>query len=1229
MKLPTFLLFCSLAVLCSCTPVYHVKSVSEGCPDDVDLSSCKTLAEYVSNSDQFFWSSGTFIFACGTHYLPGVLEVNASGIHLSFVGSENFANGSLCKVIPNIYYMHCGSGFKFTNTASVHMENLEIAVREANEILFPPTPVAITGALCFERVHTLTLDNVTVLHIKGYGISTHSSGEISITGSSFESNGAQASLGGNARFFYDECPAISTLLIHSSRFTEGKGSASVATGIAVISQCPRVSVTLERCTIANNSGGNVYILFNSSLVHRWSVTMSNSKVVGGYAQEGAGLLVQSLFPHTLDCIESECFCNVHNNIKLDATCIFHTEGVHAEAICSLGTVEIVGTTFEGNSIETGTGNGAAVKIQRETCPSFLKHLCPSVKVSLSQSNFSNNNAFQGEGEMKSAVELVNIEIVQVTKCSFASNLGSAIFLHNANLVLSGEILFEDNQAENGAGIYVGTFSYIFIKNDTSVLFRDNKVKGKGGALFVQNSGFGVPNPCFFQPTSTVVSQLESENNMEVMFFNNLATIAGDDVYGGEIDQCLLFGTFVSTQDNYSMSSAVFNSIFHISSENSGHSVSSDPCQIFICEGSNSHFTSHASISVIPGRKINISVQALGQRNGTTPAVITAKLIPGYQHQARMHAAPEIFTSGTNQCTNYTITFEVDSIVNTPTIELAFTTKDEGFYSYKQAAHLEIDFQSCPWGFTSQNGSCDCADFLAEFGFQCDIQTSTVWKKPGKWVGCVGGKNGSCQGNETLYFTNMCGFEGFCDAYLSRVSGEDIDAQCIDGRTGVSCTLCVENYSLVLGTNRCLPCTNKYIGLISVYLLTGVLLIAALTVFNVTITEGYLYGIIFYANLIHINWSFFFKNFNNWDVARVFVAWLSADLGIEVCLYRGLTAYQKIWLQIGYMFYIWSLQIAIILLCRRYVRCTRIFGRNINKVLSTLIFLFFTKTIRVVQAVLANVHLHSSDTDNPQTVVWMLDGTIPFFSVKHLPLFIIAVVLGVLAIMLAFFLTFVQILIPLSNCRCCKWITRLYPIFETFTGPCNTNYLFWPGLLLFVRIILLIINSFHDRDAGDSTKLTVAGIFTFLLTILCYLSPKGVYKKWTLNLLELFLLLNMSVLLIVTSFKTLHQDTNVRLKLINICIGLAFSAFITFHVVNQQTRIKKLFRRGLHCIKKAVSVRNQWNGAGYDVVTHSEVAVSFQEDDEHIALVRKAQALLPVIRYDAPREPLIESAAATE
>ena len=80
-------------------------------------------------------------------------------------------------------------------------------------------------------------------------------------------------------------------------------------------------------------------------------------------------------------------------------------------------------------------------------------------------------------------------------------------------------------------------SLIFGHTGTNVSFINNRAK-KGGAIYVQDVCMDTAPLCFFQPS---VPQgkfvVEFPGLFQFEFTNNSAEIAGDNLYGGDVDRC--------------------------------------------------------------------------------------------------------------------------------------------------------------------------------------------------------------------------------------------------------------------------------------------------------------------------------------------------------------------------------------------------------------------------------------------------------------------------------------------------------------------------------------------------------------------------------------------------------------------------------------------------------------------------------------------------------------------
>ena len=177
---------------------------------------------------------------------------------------------------------------------------------------------------------------------------------------------------------------------------------------------------------------------------------------------------------------------------------------------------------------------------------------------------------------------------------------------------------------------------------------------------------------------------------------------------------------------------------------------------------------------------------------------------------------------------------------------------------------------------------------------------------------------------------------------------------------------------------------------------GVFLVAALFFLNLTITQGTLNGLIFYANQV-ITSLFFNQSILN--PLQVIVSLVNLDFGLPMCFYNGMDDADKAGLQFVFPAYLLILTMATILVCHYCYqrspttftsiflsRLSTIIGERAVGVLSTLIYLSYSKLLRTVIDILtySTVHLPSGDM-----YVWFYDENVEYLHGKHTALFAVA------------------------------------------------------------------------------------------------------------------------------------------------------------------------------------------------------------------------------------------------
>ena len=172
----------------------------------------------------------------------------------------------------------------------------------------------------------------------------------------------------------------------------------------------------------------------------------------------------------------------------------------------------------------------------------------------------------------------------------------------------------------------------------------------------------------------------------------------------------------------------------------------------------------------------------------------------------------------------------------------------------------------------------------------------------------------------------------------------------------------------------------------VFVLAGIALVAVLLLLRLTITAGTLHALVFYANVVQTNHSFFFPA-GETNILTVFIAWLNLDLGIETCFYDGMMTYAYTWLQFVFPFYVWFL-IGLIIVASHYsTKLTRIFSKNPVAALATLFLLSYSKTFDTFVAAVSSTELEYPHSE--LRMVWLYDGNVAYAQNNHLTLMVFA------------------------------------------------------------------------------------------------------------------------------------------------------------------------------------------------------------------------------------------------
>ena len=825
--------------------------------------------------------------------------------------------------------------------------------------------------------------------------------------------------------------------------------------------------------------------------------------------------------------------------------------------------------------------------------------------------FINNTAELGGGGILSMNSFVELNGKSTFVSNSAGSKGAAIHMSFTNLIIGGSSSFVGNSAEYGGGIHSESSNLTFVHHGSNRLtklspscksvcnglstiprnvFLNNTALRGGAHYFDLNSNFSLhqsahirfqdnhaiefggaiyaadlPGPGQFLSQQHIpfrsegffhILKKDPLPDMEttpLVFQNNSARIRGGVLYGGLLEKCNF------TSDRYTSALQLFNmSIVH-SKNDMGHSISSDPTQLCFCNMNKLSCTEVTQYrSIYPGQQVVVSVVAIDQSGLTIPTLIHIKICSG----PNLTVSETVSYKTGRNCTSRNYSITPKNLFNQ--LEL-YPSNRSG-----NTIHLIVNiiFESCPIGFEQSNstGECICDRTLWQYTNSCSIDRQAILRNASRtfWIG-ISYINGTLEG---FIHHRYCPLD-YCTSESNYINLNNPDKQCNSNRSGLLCGKCKEGLSLVLGSSQCNKCSNKYLALLIPFAVAGVLLVILLFLFHLTVAEGTLHGLIFYANVVAANHHIFFPHTSN-NPASIFIAWLNLDLGIQTCFYNGMDAYGKTWLEFVFPVYIWVIVGFLAYISHHSVTATKLLGSSPVPVLATLFLLSYAKILRTIIAALSLTILHYP---HKNVVVWIHDANVPL--AKYTPLVVVA-----LLFLLFLFLPYTMLLLlgqwlqRKSHYCLLSWVRnhKLKAVLDTYHAPYKPNHRYWTGLLLLLRCALFLVVAFNV--SGDhSINLLVISSATIGIFVGFALLGK-VYKSWYLNALELSFILNVSMLAVATYH--VNQSGGSQAAVAYTSVGIAFLTFvgiITYHIyirikskLQYIQRVKKLQRGKNKCHK---------------------------------------------------------------
>ena len=689
----------------------------------------------------------------------------------------------------------------------------------------------------------------------------------------------------------------------------------------------------------------------------------------------------------------------------------------------------------------------------------------------------------------------------------------------SHVIEGATVEFSKNTAKRGGGLSLeANAKFNVIKTDTyqdvnsTINFALN-VARYGAAVYVEDSTYSSMcasssrSECFFQVLAIHSYQIASVSH-DISFAQNYASISGSTLFGGLLDRCTAspFAEVHNIQGVH-YDKAGIDYIHDVSSFSELSSISSKPVQVCLCINEYPQCSSNQlhSIQVMKGESFSVSLVAVDQDGHPVNAIIQSSLSFFESGLAEGQLTRRI----NKNCTD--LTFNVVSPHDSEELTL-FASDGPCQNAELSRRSIKIEFLSCtcPLGFQPSHlkdtsCTCECHSRFSERGVTCDTMTNSLMKQAAVsnlWFSYINDSELSGY----LIFPN-CPY-GYCktgNVIVNLNEPNGADAQCTFGRSGVLCGACQKNFSLSLGSSRCLSCPDHwpalFVSISIAFILAGLALVAVILLLNMTVATGTINGLIFYANIVFVNRSVLLP-FSESNFVTVLISWLNLEVGIDFCYFPGIDMYAKVWLELAFPLYVFFLVALIIIVSSFSSRFSDLIGKkNPVATLATLILLSFTKLHKFIFTVLLFGTLEYPD--GSLVVLWLPDATVKYLSGKYIALFIVVLFVFIFCLVYTALLFSWQWLLRLPEWKIFKVVRnqKMHAFMDSYHAPYTPKHRYWTGLLLLVRVTLLLV---VQIDSSNNPQITLSAIIFIMSCILSLKAVLGsrVYKSWPVDMLEI-------------------------------------------------------------------------------------------------------------------------------
>ena len=260
------------------------------------------------------------------------------------------------------------------------------------------------------------------------------------------------------------------------------------------------------------------------------------------------------------------------------------------------------------------------------------------------------------------------------------------------------------------------------------------------------------------------------------------------------------------------------------------------------------------------------------------------------------------------------------------------------------------------------------------------------------------------------------------------------------------------------------------------------------------------------------------------------------------------AYAKTWLQLAFPLYIIILAVTLSAMSHFSETLTRYRTNNLIPLMATVLLLSFTKFFRVMLTALSATQLDYPDGSHE--LVWLMDPSITYLKGKHIPLFVVGLLIGLLSTAYSLLLFFGHWVLQWSNIR----QNRVMALFDAYYAPFTPKNSYWLGLLLLVRPLLFIVSAANLPGDPRVNLVSIITVLVLLLTLKVIVTGR-IYKKWQVDMLETCFIINLALFASFTFYATDNNGNQAAVAYIS--TGVATVTFILCNIYMSICRIPRL------------------------------------------------------------------------